>query len=691
MADPFDLNNGDVQQAGGLGGISPDFWRNLATFGAQTAVAANARNGQGFLTYGNGAAGPLGAGFLGASEQARQNQLTRSQLGLQGAQLQGAQLSNVGHRFSNAVQRQNYNMIAPLYGTAPLDENGNPMAAMPATQQPSEPASTDGVSPYAAAVFGVEGGPRANPASSAKGYGQFIDGTWNSFAQANPQVFQGMTPEQVSQARFDPKIAAQATDWLATTNAPILQQNGVQATPGTLAMAHYLGPVPAAAIAKADPKASAASVLLNALPADKAQAYLAANPTLQTQTAGDLQQKYARLDQGIGAGARAAPAGDPTAIARGVLTGQISPNQLTPQQAGAAAMLVSRVNPEMGKELLQFSLAGPKATATSLGELPAYAQKAAIDTSQTGPRALATAQNQNVDARQGAMTGLRQPDGSLLWVKNPNVVKIKNADGSETEVHVSPPAPGSPPGTPGEATTILGPNNQPIQTQIPLAKEHFLEQRGKDLAEQFHKIDADAAQAVQSNYLFDNLRNDSKSWEMGKFADFEGDARAYLSAIAHTFGIATPELDHKLADYQSFNKTAGSLLRTAVHDTSSRAAVQEYNLIGATLPQPTTSERGFAQIADQWQSLSDYQLAKQKFASGYEGDPQKLNVEFNSKFSPSAFLLNRMSQTPSGQQDMAAMVAQAQKTPEGRLTLKRMMQVYKNTRDSGYFEPIGGQ
>jgi hypothetical protein len=215
-----------------------------------------------------------------------------------------------------------------------------------------------------------------------------------------------------------------------------------------------------------------------------------------------------------------------------------------------------------------------------------------------------------------------------------------------------------------------------------------MEERGKDLAEQFTQIDHDAAAAKEGNYLFDNLRRDSQTWDMGKFANFEGDARAYVSAIAHTFGINPVGMDQKLSDYQSFTKSAGMLLRTAVHDTSSRAAVQEYSLIGQTLPQPTTSAQGFGQIADQWQGLNDFRLAKQQFAQNYTGDPTKFSVDFNSKVSPTAFLLNRMAQSTTGQHDMQTMFANMAQDPNGRLLAKRMQQEYEYAKGAGLFQNL---
>lgn len=246
--------------------------------------------------------------------------------------------------------------------------------------------------------------------------------------------------------------------------------------------------------------------------------------------------------------------------------------------------------------------------------------------------------------------------------------------------------PGAAGAAPASGAGGIGQASAPPPTQL-----HFMEQRGKDLAEQYQKIDTDAASAKEGNYLFDNLRNDSQTWQMGKFADWENEGRAWLSAVAHQFNVPF-EGDKPLADYQAFLKSSGSLLRTAVHDTSSRAAVQEYNLIGQTLPQPTTSTQAFGQIADQWQGANDFRLAKQKMAAGYQGHPQDFNVDFNSNVSPTSFMLNRMSQSPQGQIDMHDMLARMQTTAEGRIAARHMLSQYRFAKQHGLFEdltPVG--
>ena len=150
-----------------------------------------------------------------------------------------------------------------------------------------------------------------NPLSSANGIGQFTNGTWMQFAQANPQRFQGMDPQQVLAARNDPAIARDAIEWYGAQNAPLLQSAGVQPTNGAKGLAHFLGPSVAAAMWKADPNASAASIIQTSLSPDQAAAYLKANPQLAQQTAGQVAAPYRAWDGGGGMPQGSAPRADP--------------------------------------------------------------------------------------------------------------------------------------------------------------------------------------------------------------------------------------------------------------------------------------------------------------------------------------------------------------------------------------------
>ena len=73
-------------QNSGFLGMAPSFWQNLMNFGANMSVAANARTPQGFLEYGTGFAGPMGAAIGQTEEQAQNYATAQSQRQLQQAQ-----------------------------------------------------------------------------------------------------------------------------------------------------------------------------------------------------------------------------------------------------------------------------------------------------------------------------------------------------------------------------------------------------------------------------------------------------------------------------------------------------------------------------------------------------------------------------------------------------------------------------
>jgi hypothetical protein len=137
---------------------------------------------------------------------------------------------------------------------------------------------------YEGSIAGTEG-TGANPRSSATGTGQFIDSTWQAFAQANPDLFKGMTPAQVMAARSDPAIGAKAITWLAQQNAAALTKQGVAPTGQSLGIAHYLG-------------ADGAAGVMNAADTDKVSSFVGdaaikANPELADMTVGQLKKRYA--------------------------------------------------------------------------------------------------------------------------------------------------------------------------------------------------------------------------------------------------------------------------------------------------------------------------------------------------------------------------------------------------------------
>lgn len=207
------------------------------------------------------------------------------------------------------------------------------------------------------------------------------------------------------------------------------------------------------------------------------------------------------------------------------------------------------------------------------------------------------------------------------------------------------------------------------------------------------QLDAAATSAKTTNTTLDQMATASDSWRMGKWADKEEAAREGLQAVAKSLGVNTPDLDHKLADYQDFAKLSGNILRQASHDTSSRVGVQEMQLISKSLPNPEMSEGGFKAVATQLKGINDFAIAKQQAAADWRSanggslGPNKSGKDFqatwNGNASPAAFVLHRMQQeNPQALQNLVSVMS---KTPEGLAALKNMKTQMTWANDQGLF------
>ncbi len=177
-----------------------------------------------------------------------------------------------------------------------------PGASAPPSPALAAPAPANG---YVAGIAGHESGGRADaenpyfPVSRGGPLGahQFIASTWQSFADANPDLFRGMSKEQILAARTDPALSAKATEWYAAQNAPVLVAAGIVPTPANLGIAHALGPAGATGVLRF-PDATPLAVAFKESQPDRADVILAQNPTYRTMTVGDLKRKYDGLDRG---------------------------------------------------------------------------------------------------------------------------------------------------------------------------------------------------------------------------------------------------------------------------------------------------------------------------------------------------------------------------------------------------------
>lgn len=152
-------------------------------------------------------------------------------------------------------------------------------------------------------IIGAESGGdnnAKNPNSSASGPGQFIDSTFlDVIRKARPDLADKSDSELLA-LKTDPVIGRQATEAYAAQNGETLAKNGLPVTPGTQYLAHFAGPTGAVSILKADPTASAASIL--------GPAVVKANPFLANMSAADLQAWASKKMGGSAPQPQAAPA-----------------------------------------------------------------------------------------------------------------------------------------------------------------------------------------------------------------------------------------------------------------------------------------------------------------------------------------------------------------------------------------------
>ena len=120
-------------------------------------------------------------------------------------------------------------------------------------------------------------------------------------------------------------------------------------------------------------------------------------------------------------------------------------------------------------------------------------------------------------------------------------------------------------------------------TELGPGQHAALVTRADEEQTQRQKVINDANTAQQSQAGLQNMQNDMGNFKQGPFA-------AHYQAAATYLRLIDPSWNGQVSGYEDFVKNAGALTRTAVHDTSSRAAAQEYTMINATLPNPEMSE-----------------------------------------------------------------------------------------------------
>lgn len=120
-----------------------------------------------------------------------------------------------------------------------------------------------------------------NPNSSATGADQFTEGTWlATVRKAAPDWAQGMTKQQLLDARLDPEKSGQMAEVLDADNSRALTKAGLPTSNENLYAAHHFGADAGVKFAQADDQTPAESLFSDEV--------LVANPYLRGKTKGEV-------------------------------------------------------------------------------------------------------------------------------------------------------------------------------------------------------------------------------------------------------------------------------------------------------------------------------------------------------------------------------------------------------------------
>ncbi len=360
------------------------------------------------------------------------------------------------------------------------------------------------------------------------------------------------------------------------------------------------------------------------------------------------------------------PSGANTSPGPSPVGGAAGNTQAMPPQAGGPAGTVTAPAPAANA-----GLAGDAATTVPTPYLPPGITKDMYDAQAL----LAGVSGPAGDAARSKLTewGASNPDykaevaGKEAKARSPYTVLNRSegqgfAGSGPGPAGIQPPAApvsatGAPTATPTNATSaptapvpayggnVMGalPKAMPLPQPTDVGSRAQVQELGKQLGELGPKIDEGATNAVNSNYLIDQMRQESRTWPMGKFANISGEANALLDGYREQFNLPGVQA---AGDYQAFNKNAMELARQTVRATSARAAYQEMTLIQSALPKADMSRIGFSQIADQLQGANDFALAQQQAKNNWMqqngGNLNGFESWFNRSLSPGVFLINRM-------------------------------------------------
>ena len=280
--------------------------------------------------------------------------------------------------------------------------------------------------------------------------------------------------------------------------------------------------------------------------------------------------------------------------------------------------------------------------------------------------------------------------GTNPYYTAPKYETVVDSQGNAHPVYVAPPQPGqagpavasgagnlTPGGALGGGGSAASPQG-PLTTKLGPMTEETLKGVGETNAKT-RQANIDAATAAQQQQAtLTRLIQDAPNFYTGPFAQHIQDAKAILRLFPGGDAYA-----NSVASYEDFTKNAGTLTRQAVHDTSPRAAVQEFKLIGAALPNPEMSPIGLRRVLGEYQGLNDYRIAKAQAQAAWEqqhgvGNVTGFETDWQGKVSPYAFIAIRMQPD-----DLQAMLTQVARTKAGQDELTHLNQQMQFIKNSG--------
>jgi muramidase (phage lysozyme) len=350
------------------------------------------------------------------------------------------------------------------------------------------------------------------------------------------------------------------------------------------------------------------------------------------------------------------------------------------QQQDRINAALGRRSPEVVSEALKMALSqnpaflaaqeAAKKGATAPIELQYAGPMAAAQAWGKAPAEIYTAWNKPVNARPGG--AVVDPSTGRMVGAVPTLQKVIDpATGRESWQYMSPMSaqnggtgPNGAGGSPGVAG--LGPGE----------RQALVTRAEKEQADRQKVIDeANSAQQQRATLL--NMAN-----EAGRF--YQGPGAPQVQGAARYLRTIFPSFDGQVASYEDFVKNAGNLTRQAVRETSSRAAVQEFRLIGDTLPSVEMSPRGLQSVQNELIGLTDYRIAKAQAQQAWEqahggpGNVTNFETTFQRQASPYAFVVARMDAP-----DRQELFAKLQSSAQGRQELARLGQQLQFLKQSG--------